>query len=671
MDKINIREKKSRNFLKYFLVAFVFGLLLYFNYFDGFFVTRGEFLNAAAKVPSIRNYGGDSPLTTVKFFGSYGWAIVLGFALVSWLVSLVLLLVLKIARLSKFKIANLVVLLLTYGAVLGLAIELLFYEKRYAVASLGIIYFAGGPLYSASIGTLIFIGLVFIIPMLVRLFKKKKTPPTNATPISKAEAKEIPFQPAKPEAASEPTSNPVAKFAVLLVLPLLAGGCSLIGGSEDLACLMNNDPHCYQNVAVSEGDADVCAKVKQPEQFKDMGSNPPQDKCYLMEAQNTGDLSACDKIKGGLMSYTKEECILEASVANQDASGCQKLTGEDKANCVDQLQPLMTADKVMEVDSQIQILQDELKKGSDPNLEKQLAGLQKKKDDMLAIMSKDNKDNYNFQSDPINKQIVQEWAANEVDGATKDKIISINEKLKAQGLAMTPAQFTAIKEYYKYKNDPENNIETMDDSKIVKDRFGEKVGNLVDKLKFWNVKDTPQEKQEDQQLRFYERMMERQEGIDKGLSTKEMNFENTEDAIADKVKDKVVDMAKDKAIEEIFGEETGQVVGATTLVLGEAIDTVKKEAQSSEFRGLVKAYDDGMAEELSKFGGNVDKAHAEVVKKLSADPYAYATGDSFAKYGNLIANPECDGSNPLCLKKDIFWKAMKKSYKYQNPAPAT
>ena len=72
------------------------------------------------------------------------------------------------------------------------------------------------------------------------------------------------------------------------------------------------------------------------------------------------------------MSYTREECILEASEANQDASGCQKLTGEDKANCVNELQPLMTPDKVLEIDSQIQILQDELKKGSDANLQKQL-----------------------------------------------------------------------------------------------------------------------------------------------------------------------------------------------------------------------------------------------------------------------------------------------------------
>jgi hypothetical protein len=244
---------KKRNFLIYTIVAIVFWLLLHFNYFDGFFVTRGEFLAAAAKVPSIKNYGGDSPLTTVKVFGSYGWAIVLGFSLISWLVSLILLLILKIVRLAKFKIANLIVLLLTYGAVLGLACELLFYEKRYAVASLGIIFFVGGPLYSASICTLVFIALIFIIPMLIGLYKKKKTPPTNTTPTAKAEVKGIPSEPAKPETPSEPKPNPMAKFAVLLVLPLLAAGCNLIGDSFAKYGNLIANPEC-------DGSNPLCLK---------------------------------------------------------------------------------------------------------------------------------------------------------------------------------------------------------------------------------------------------------------------------------------------------------------------------------------------------------------------------------------------------------------------------
>jgi hypothetical protein len=249
-------------------------------------------------------------------------------------------------------------------------------------------------------------------------------------------------------------------------------------------------------------------------------------------------------------------------------------------------------------------------------------------------------------------------------------MIAVNQKLKIQGISMTDADYKAMRDYYKFINDPANDIEKMDDSQIVKDRVGEKVGKAVDWLKFWNSKDTPQEKQLDQQLRFYQRMMERQVAIDEGLSVKEMNLNNTAEAIAEKVKEKGADMAKEKIIGDLFGETAGAATKVTSAVLGEAINTVKKEAQSAEFRGLVKAYDDGMSEELSKFGGNVDKAHAAVVKKISEDPYTYASGDSFAKYGNLIENKECDGTNPHCLNKDVFWKSMKKSYKYQNPTPS-
>jgi hypothetical protein len=147
-----------------------------------------------------------------------------------------------------------------------------------------------------------------------------------------------------------------------------------------------------------------------------------------------------------------------------------------------------------------------------------------------------------------------------------------------------------------------------------------------------------------------------------------MNFENTADAIGEAIKDKVVDKAKEKIIEELFGSVTEKTAGITSTVVGEALDTVKKEAKSAEFRGLVKAYNDGMSEELSKFGGNVEKAHAEVVKKINADPYTYASGNSFAKYGNLVENKNCDGTNPHCIEKDVFWKAMKKSYNFQHQA---
>ncbi|MFA5990810.1 MAG: hypothetical protein WC794_01015 [Candidatus Doudnabacteria bacterium] len=658
---------KQRNFIKFFLIALGFVLFYIYYFTTDKEVFRAEFLTAAAKVPSIRNYAVSARTEMPKFFSTYGVYIGIGLGILSWLMSLLLLGLLKLVRLAKYGFAKILVLVLVYGAYLALAIELLYYEKRYSALALGIIFYVGGPLYSAALATLILVGSIFLLQIVKKIFKNKQTPPTS-TPTTGDKVLEPILNAEKVEKPKEtPTTGTVVKVLALSTIMLVSSGCSLISDSEDAACIFAPDPaHCYQEAAVSGGGADTCDKIKQPEKFKSMGSNPPQDKCYLMVAQNTGDLDACNKIKGGPLSYTKEQCVLEASVETQNAEGCQRLSGADKTKCAQALGPLMTADKALEVDNQIEIIKDQLKKGSDTDLEKQLTGLQTKLDAMLGIMSKDNKAQFEIQKDPINKEILGEWATGGFDSETKNKLIGLNEKLKSQGSSMTKEQFTAVRDYYKFINDPANDIEKMDDAQIIKDRFGEKVGGLVDKMKFWNSNDTAQEKALDQQLRFYERMLERQAAINKGLSEKQMNFENTAEAIGEKVKEKVLDKAKEKIIEELFGSVTEKTAGITSAVVGEAIDTVKKEAKSAEFRGLVKAYNDGMNEELSKFGGNVEKAHAEVVKKINADPYTYASGNSFAKYGNLVENKNCDGTNPHCIEKDVFWKAMKKSYNYQH-----
>lgn len=233
---------------------------------------------------------------------------------------------------------------------------------------------------------------------------------------------------------------------------------------------------------------------------------------------------------------------------------------------------------------------------------------------------------------------------------------------------MTPEQYQAFKDYYQFTSDPENDIEKMNDDQLLKNRWNEKVGNVVDSLKIWKTKTTKEEEGLDQQLKFYERMLERQAAISQKMSTLDQDVDRNVGILTQAAKDKIKDVAKDKVIETIFGEITKDTVGWATKPIEEALGTVQSEAKSMEFRGLVKAYDQGMAEEIGKFGGNVDKAHAEVIKKLQADPYTYAEGNSFAKYGNILENKDCDGTNPHCINRDVFWKAMKKSYKYQNQA---
>lgn len=647
---------KQRNFLKYFVAFLVFSIVFALSFIINGSDLEKDFLLAISKVPSIRNFGSGTALTIKELALTWGPLVGLGLGLVAWIISLVYLGIIKLIRLAKYNLISMAGLILIYGAYLALAIELIYFETRYSAITIGIIIFVGYPLFHSAIATLALIIIIYLMTMLFGIIKPKQIPET-----------EINNNP-EPAPASQNTPSPVIGLVLLATSSLFFPGCSLIAGAESLACLISADSaHCYQDQAVSSGNADDCDKIKQPEQFIKTGSNPPKDKCYLMVAQNTGNLEACKKIKGGLLSYTQEECILTTSVENENPIGCTMLTGSSRGKCEEKLGPKMTADKALEVDDQIEIIKKELAKGSDPGLEAQLKGLEERRNGILAIMTKENKEKYDIQSDPINKEIIGDWAVGDIDSETKNKLVDMNQKLKSKGAGLTKEQYETFKDYYKFINDPENDIEKMDDNQIVKNRLGEKLTGAVDKLKFWKVKDTDTEKKLDEQLRFYERMVERQAAIDKGLSVKEMQLKNALDTIKEKAGDAAADAAKDKIVEEIFGNTAGTAASLTTKVLEEALNEVKSQAKSAEFRGLVKAYDSGMEEEISKFGGDVEKAHVEVIKKISADPYAYADGNSFAKYGNLVENKSCDGTNPHCINKDIFWKSMKKSYKYQHP----
>ncbi|MDO8584171.1 MAG: hypothetical protein Q7R83_03265 [bacterium] len=645
---------KQRNVLKYFLVFVLFALtsLLYVLFRKT--ALEKEFLAIASKVPSLRTYGSGAVQSIRVIASTWGPWFGPALGIVAWLLSLVVYGILKITRLARFWFVSLIGVLLVYTGALLLAIELLYFEARYSAVAIAAVVYVGRPLFFASIVALAFAVILYILPFLLRKRHLRVLP---SVPVVEP-----------PLAETAPPVPPMAAQLFLLAsAALLLPGCNLVGDTEGLACLIAPDSsHCYQDMAVSSGDSSICERVHQPERFKASGSNPPQDKCYLMVAQNTNNLDACKKIKGGFMSYTQEECILTVSLEYENPAGCQQLSGAAKTRCVGELGPKMTPDKVLEIDNQIDILNAELKNGSDTDLEKQLKGLQDRRNGILAVMTKENKVQYEIQSDPLNKEIIGDWAVGTFDSATKNQLIDLNQRLKGQGMGMTANQYTAVRDYLSFINDPENDIEKMDDAAIVKNRFGENVQNTVDKFKIWKTKDTQDEKALDEQLRFYERMLERQKGIEAKLSVHQQGISDFVENIKEKAQDKGVDVAKDKLIEHLFGEVTGSTVGMTTKVLEEALNEVKAAAKSAEFRGLVKAYDNGMAEEVGRFGGSVEKAHAEVVKKLSADPYAYANGNSFAKYGNLIENKECDGSNPHCLNKDVFWKAMKKSYTYQH-----
>ena len=167
-------ETQPKNFLKFLFVALCFVFFYLYYFFGDKEVFRAEFLAATAKIPSIRNYGGTSVVDTIKFFSAYGAYIGIGLGLLAWLVSLLLLGLTKLVRLIKFRLISTIILLAVYGAYFALAFELLNYEKRYAVWSLGIIFFMGNPLYSAALATVILIILIYFIHIIKVIFKKKQ-----------------------------------------------------------------------------------------------------------------------------------------------------------------------------------------------------------------------------------------------------------------------------------------------------------------------------------------------------------------------------------------------------------------------------------------------------------------------------------------------------------------
>lgn len=118
----------------------------------------------------------------------------------------------------------------------------------------------------------------------------------------------------------------IKTFVLVIFSSFLLSGCI---GIFDFACEFagDQDYHCYQWFAVQEENPDNCDNVNQAEKFKDAGSNPPKDKCYLMIAEKTGDPSGCSRIEGGAMSYSVQECVWKAAVTSRNPEICNTIEG--------------------------------------------------------------------------------------------------------------------------------------------------------------------------------------------------------------------------------------------------------------------------------------------------------------------------------------------------------
>jgi hypothetical protein len=229
---------------------------------------------AAANMPAVK-YFNQSALAVKEPIEKYGALAGIGLWLAGLLLSVIIYLIIRVIGLKK--IATVAAIIISFGLLAALGYELVWLEDRRTILSAAIPLYIGMPLFIAGLVTAI-CGVLIYRPRI--------------------------------DSANSKVKSDSAKVAVLLVaIAGLTSGCSLIGDTQYLACGFMNDPHCYQEAAVSTDDPAKCEQVTPPADFAKMGSNPPRDKCLLMIAQNKGDASKCNGIKGGIGSYTKEECV--------------------------------------------------------------------------------------------------------------------------------------------------------------------------------------------------------------------------------------------------------------------------------------------------------------------------------------------------------------------------
>lgn len=179
---------------------------------------------------------------------------------------------------------------------------------------------------------------------------------------------------------------------------------SILSWVGNLMCKWAPDTdHCYQFTAVQSGSPAACERIKGTK-FKDTGSNPPRDKCYLTIAENKQDYTICSQIKWGLMSYTKDECeagvgqkILSETIGKDDIGGCEKIKKIPSASATynDCVGKLATKEKLDGKDEKINELIEKLKSdSSNDELKKELNELKKQKEMTYNLMPDGQKQEY-------------------------------------------------------------------------------------------------------------------------------------------------------------------------------------------------------------------------------------------------------------------------------------
>jgi hypothetical protein len=231
-----------------------------------------------ATIPSVKMFGASPAVgENISKFGLAAGAALGLFAFIASAVIFGILRVVRVPSAAASGISN----LLSYGGVAGLGYELVYLEEKNSALASAVVYYIGKPLFFAGI-----IAAALAIIFLIASFMKKEDLKT--------------------------VGEKAPMILLLIFSSLFLSGCSLLGSVAEVGCNFagggKTAAHCYQEAAVEKNSEKVCDKAPQGEEFKQAGSNPPQDKCYYMVAENKRDPDVCDNIKGGWLSYMASEC---------------------------------------------------------------------------------------------------------------------------------------------------------------------------------------------------------------------------------------------------------------------------------------------------------------------------------------------------------------------------
>jgi hypothetical protein len=441
------------------------------------------------------------------------------------------------------------------------------------------------------------------------------------------------------------------------LLPLALCSTVMLSGclGEFMAAFCSpGDDHCNQAAAVQNDQPEDCSKVEY---------GPPRDKCHLMIAENTGDPTACDGMEGGMMGYSKEECLASVWKSHNasDCAGrdnelaCRNAYAKNGKGCGDGFVRSKSTGECGKVPTKeecegIQKV-NPFCEGTDDDIEDKVAN-------DLNTMKDAATGKY---MDLLEKAIESEKDPGALAGlqAYKDFLSKSGETL--ENVTATVDTLKELKKIFLDAYDPSMDIEHMPVSGILKPGFFERVKTGL----LGEPKQTPTEVENsaaDDALSVYEAMLKRQGDIDE---LKKSKLDRLSGAVTEKLKEKAQGKLSETATTVAEGI-AGTAMSAVGIV-DHALSAFQEEAKKSMFQDLAKAYSrrrDDLAAKRPDL--SPEQIHTLTVQQVKDDPYQDNTNTGFVKFGNLLENKDCndDSGNPLCIDNRVWWTAMDKTYAY-------